>query len=325
MTSRKDDTSLKEKPGGVTGRRMHKSADALIAAAREYFGNHFSNPDGEGCPPPGTISALVHSGKPLEESLLTHLFACSACFHEHQRAMSGRSTDLLSGVAWWNLRGPIFGTWRAQILTATCAVGILFIALFVWRAHTVGPTSDLAANIPGPDKASSSGPTPGNSNESNAAASAPEAARDSERARVAATTSTARGGSSEKRARDLVALNSIRINLDERSILRDADNAGTTGEQSINLPASRNRLLLNLPEGSSNGLYEVNIVDAYGQPLVKGKGLARDGKSIVSTLDMRSLAAKKYRLCLSHGDESPDCYPISVKRSNASGQSRRGK
>jgi hypothetical protein len=325
MTSRKDDTSLKEKPDGITDRRMHKSQDALIAAAREYFGNHFSNPEAEGCPPPGTIKGLVHSGKPLEESLLTHLFACSACFQEHQRAMSGRSTDVLSGVAWWNRRGPILGTWKAQILTVTCAVGILLITLFVWRAHTVSPTSDLAANISGPDKAILSAPTPEVSNKSNAAASAPEALKDSEHARVAAATSPARGGSSEKRERDLVALNSIRIDLDERSILRDADNAVTTDEQAINLPASRNRLLLNLPEGSSKGLYEVSIVDAYGQPLIKGKGLSRDGKSIVSTLDMRSLAAKKYRLCLSHGNESPDCYPISVKRSNASGKAGRGK
>jgi CHAT domain-containing protein len=38
---------------------MHKSADALIAAAREYFGNHFSNPDGEGCPPPGAVSQAL--------------------------------------------------------------------------------------------------------------------------------------------------------------------------------------------------------------------------------------------------------------------------
>jgi hypothetical protein len=152
----------------------------------------------------------------------------------------------------------------------------------------------------------------------------PESVKDPERARVTAMPPSHKG-SSEKHRRDLVALNSIRIDLDEHSVLRDADSTGTTEDLSINLSASRNRLLLNLPEGSSKGLYEVSIVDAYGHPLIKGKGLTKDGKSIVSTLDMRSLPEKKYRLCLSHGDESPDCYPVSLKKSNAAGKEQRSK
>jgi hypothetical protein len=53
-------------------------------------------------------------------------------------------------------------------------------------------------------------------------------------------------------------------------------------------------------------------VDAFGKTLVTTAANS-DGKTLTTDLDLRSLAARKYRLCLARDGEAPDCYLVSVK------------
>jgi hypothetical protein len=102
----------------------------------------------------------------------------------------------------------------------------------------------------------------------------------------------------------------IRINLQEENLLRDADEAG--GEpRLINLAPRRQRLRLQLPEGSAGGRYAVRVVDAFGKPIITTSAQS-DGRTLTVDLDLRRVTAKRYRLCVARGGEAPDCYMVSI-------------
>jgi hypothetical protein len=79
----------------------------------------------------------------------------------------------------------------------------------------------------------------------------------------------------------------------------------------ITLLPERQRLRLRMPRGSAAGRYTVRVVDAYGKELLTTSARS-GGRTLSVELDLRSLAAKLYRLCLSQDGEAPDCYLMSV-------------
>ncbi|MGA9768029.1 MAG: hypothetical protein WBV94_03250 [Blastocatellia bacterium] len=111
-------------------------------------------------------------------------------------------------------------------------------------------------------------------------------------------------------SRQLIA--QVSIDLEEHARLRAAD----VEEKPINLSQSRARLLLNMPEGSSRGLYTVSITDAFGNPLLSERAASPDGKSLRVILDTSGLQEKKYVFCISHKGEIPDCYALLITRMN---------
>jgi hypothetical protein len=66
-----------------------------------------------------------------------------------------------------------------------------------------------------------------------------------------------------------------------------------------------------MPRGSAAGRYTVKVVDAFGKPLLTTTARS-GGRTLTVELDLRGLAAKLYRLCLSRDGEAPDCYLMSV-------------
>ncbi|HST21063.1 MAG TPA: hypothetical protein VLR90_08100 [Blastocatellia bacterium] len=104
----------------------------------------------------------------------------------------------------------------------------------------------------------------------------------------------------------------VSIDLEEHARLRAVD----VEEKPINLPQSRARLLLNMPEGSSKGLYTVSITDAFGDPLLSKTAASPDGKSLRVILDTSGLQEKKYVFCISRKGEIPDCYALLITRMN---------
>lgn len=104
----------------------------------------------------------------------------------------------------------------------------------------------------------------------------------------------------------------VSIDLEEHARLRAAD----VEEKPINFPQSLARLLLNMPESSSRGLYTVSITDAFGNPLLSKRAASRDGKNLRVILDASGLQEKKYTLCISHEGEIPDCYALLITQMN---------
>jgi len=100
----------------------------------------------------------------------------------------------------------------------------------------------------------------------------------------------------------------VSINLEEYARLREAD----VEERPINVPQSRVRLLVNMPEGSPRGSYTVSLVDAFGNSLISKKAANRDGKILRVILDTSGLQEKKYIFCISREGEIPDCYTLTV-------------
>jgi hypothetical protein len=109
--------------------------------------------------------------------------------------------------------------------------------------------------------------------------------------------------------REVIARATVKLNLDDAALLRDAESQGE--ERIVRLRPLRTRFLVTLPEGSPKGAYTVSVVDAYGNPLMSRLDTSRDGKMLKTVLDMEGLRGK-YRLCVSREGDAPDYYPILV-------------
>jgi hypothetical protein len=117
----------------------------------------------------------------------------------------------------------------------------------------------------------------------------------------------------KRASQELRVIASVRIDLDEYQTLREAQTEEER-KRAIKLPKSRTRISFKLPEGSANGTYFVQVVDAFNKPLVTSKAKSANGKMLTVTLDARSLEEKPYRLCISRKGEAPGYYLVIVEK-----------
>jgi hypothetical protein len=116
---------------------------------------------------------------------------------------------------------------------------------------------------------------------------------------------------SGRRLRPSPVIFEIRIDLRE-DVMRDAEAGQNDDDKFIELPPRRTSLLIDLPDNSRKGFYEIKIVNPFGKPVISGNGSSRDGKTLKVSLDLRGLAEAKYRLCVSRLGEAPNCYQIMI-------------
>jgi len=110
---------------------------------------------------------------------------------------------------------------------------------------------------------------------------------------------------------DLLAIN---IDLNDYSSLEGPRRREGRGEEEkvIRLRRARVRLDLKLPPASGPGRYQVSIVDAYLRPVVGKQAISPDGNRLTVELDLRRLTKRSYHLRLTHGDDAPDFYRVSI-------------
>jgi hypothetical protein len=283
-----------------------QSPEELIAFAQEYFSADFPNPERRDCPTPGTINATVRSGELPGEELRAHLFACSACFCEFREAMalyrSGVAVDIPS---WWS---KVAAAWRhiprPALAGAACLVVLLLAGVFVWREHTKDARLIRNEAVPAAllSEASSQ--------------SRPEQAANSEAAPTPAAvmppSSPSPAQARQRALPDLVAQTVVRIDLEDYTVLRDTRDVGSEREKVITLHRERARLLLRLPERSPQGRYKVSLVDSYGHSVIAKTRSSRDGKTLRTTLDLRGLTERRYRLSIARAGEAPGYYPVVI-------------
>src|SRR5262249_5113028 len=99
--------------------------------------------------------------------------------------------------------------------------------------------------------------------------------------------------------------------------LRGVTEVGRGERKSIELPASRVRLVIELPERSVKGLYRVSIADVDGNPLKTEKERSSDGKTLTIILNLRELSGKASSLSVGRVDETPHFYPVMIGNSKA--------
>jgi hypothetical protein len=103
----------------------------------------------------------------------------------------------------------------------------------------------------------------------------------------------------------------VRIDLRAR-VLRGPKQLNHVEGNTVELSPARISFLITLPVGSSKGIYQVSIVDAFGRKLVAGKAISSNGKTLKVSLNLSELPEDKYRLCVSRAREIPDCYQVTV-------------
>jgi hypothetical protein len=285
---------------------VNDSAD-LIKYARAYFSADFPNHARIACPPEEALDAVVRSGGLPEGKLLSHLFGCSECLKSYQRlrafywkaAPADKLSFLDRVMAAIRLR-PL--TAVASMLIVTCAIGFL-----LWLNYGREASSNLARNAPGPSASPVFVPTEEASK--NATGSEPETSSSpAEQKREAPGLGTRRNN--ERPSREIVAANTVRVDLEAYALLRDGDAANRVSP--LSLSPARTRFVVTLLTNSPRGVYKISVLDPFGRELMSKNAVSANGKTLSTELDMRSLSANKYRLCVSRLEEAPDCYPFTV-------------
>jgi hypothetical protein len=302
-----------------TGKARFESSDEMIVFAQEYFASDFPNPERLGCPVSGTLGALARAGKQPGAELRAHLFGCSECFQEFRTALLAHANPPPI-VSWRDkLRGAF--TLRPAPVVAGALSLLLLVFAGIYLRQTFRETT--APGVVGDEPARVKASPEDDATNSSTAPATPEASptHAAQQARPAnlplpGPTPPRRRPppplSPRENRRELLVINTIKIDLEGYTALRDADNVVGREEIAIKLPRSLIRLVLALPEGSVKGSYSLSIVDSSGKVLVVTKAHSTDGKTLTATLNARKLTPQKYRLRLSREGESPGHYTVTV-------------
>lgn len=287
--------------------------DEIIAFAQAYYATEFPNSERRGCPPAEALRKVACSGTLPNAHLRAHLFTCSECFRSFRSARISYRPQAVEEMWWGALYEALASvfTSRRALVGAGGAVIILLVtvAVFVWHARV--ELVNVAINNKPEEKAAPSVQM------SAAAATAPAGTNESTLS-VPQVTDTRRtqdaqlqrARRSARSSRTAPSFRVIEINLQDENLLRDADEV-VGKPRLISLAPQRQRLRLQLPEGSAGGRYTVSIVDAFGKPLIRTSAISK-GRMLTVDLDLRTLSAKRYRLCIARSGEAPDCYLVNV-------------
>jgi hypothetical protein len=274
-------------------------AEELTVAAQALAAREFANPQRLGCPPPGTLQAVVQSRQLPSEDLRAHLFGCSECFSEYRAAALAQQAAATS-TAWRDGLATIWWSWRVPFLVGTAALLLLVAGLFLWRTRPTAP--QLSQNR-------SQSATP-----ASAERAKPEAHKKAAAQPVPATSQP----TPELQSRAAAELLAINLDLNEyRSLGAQSRSSASKEEEPIKLPAARLRLTLVLREQRAAGSYRIRILDAADHSLAVARAQSRDGRSLAVTLNLRGLVNRAATLRIeraAQSDVAPDDYRLVVVR-----------
>jgi hypothetical protein len=285
-----------------------RSAEELRAFAQAYYASEFPNPEREWCPEGAILKSLVQSENLPDEEMRQHLFSCSDCFSEYRTAMAvHQKAQRLQPVSRWKFPlfdfnlNPLPGLVAAASLILLLVFGLLVNHLSQ-RSQPLAVVSSTTEPITGPADADLSPST-------NLLANARHLPADTGLPNGVRSKLPRKPGG--RRLRPLDVAVEIRIDLRD-DVMRDAEAGQNGDDEFLELPTRRTSLLIELPDNSRKGLYEIKIVDPFGKPVISGTGTSRDGKTLKVSLDLRGLAAAKYRLCVARLGEAPNCYQVVI-------------
>lgn len=280
------------------------SPDEIVVSAQEYFSSDFPNPQRLDCPSEGTLIALVRAGEIPDENLRAHLLGCSECLGEYRTAVHARdrypmhvaavSSSSRMPTIFERLHVPIFAS--AIVLVLGSVVGLYFWGRHNDNRSALTPSSPVFPGSPSPAGQSS----------------------------PAAPTLPALGASpipnspspprvSQSAQGELLAMNTIAVDLEEFTALRDAAGSGG-GQQSIKLRSPRTRLNLKFPAGSPAGPYSLKVVNASGVTLATAKATSVNGLDLSVVLNLQKIPPGRYLLRVTRAGDAPSYYPVTVAK-----------
>jgi hypothetical protein len=300
-----------------------ESLDELNRFAQDYFANGFPNPERRNCPTAETLSSFIRSGNLPADELRAHLFGCSECFGEYQKALvayrneTGAAADRTK--TWWNELSAALPRAPLPIFASAFSLLLLMLAgVYFWRVHNTGPDRAMVSRQ---DSAQAVDSTQDFGKQSNGVQTPPPSPMPAPSVEQPTSGQPPKSGSpqklpttpsraSEQRQGELLAQavpKTLKVDLGDYAVTR-----GGSSTNLLELPRLRTRLLLTLPEGSRAGLYTVSIVEASENPLTSARGKSDDGKTLTVILNMQDLVFQRYRLRVAHTGEAPDDYSVFI-------------
>ncbi|MGB9180871.1 MAG: hypothetical protein WCB68_16690 [Pyrinomonadaceae bacterium] len=300
------------------------ATEELISRAREYFASDFPNPERGDCPASGSWSARVQAGLMPDEKLRAHLFSCSECFGEYRTAMLARESEApaRATAGWTSPLAALFTRFRAPIFAGAVALVLLALAgFYLWQGRKQENAPIVARNNPVPD-------APANNNaQSNPAVpvttpslpltstirSEPSPPIMQPAPTLRQTNPSPRQRSGEQNGRELVAMKTVTVDLEQYTALRDVEESnGAPGP--IILAAQRTRLKLKLAEGSLAGPFTISVVDEADKARATTRARSSTGTDLSVILNLAKLPPGKYRLYVRRDGEAPSYYPVVVEK-----------
>jgi len=257
-----------------------KSTEEILSLSRQYQANDFPNPDGVNCPPPGSLRALVLSGKLPGDELRAHLLDCSECFREHHDALlERRASAETKPVSWW-ARLANFSL-QPKLALAGVAFALLMgvVAAAIWyhlrSASNAEQTAQRESAVESPQqgnavKQSGKQPSP-----ISAPSSPPKQTVDRPPQKSEPPVLND----------DASVLIAQAIDLNYYSSVRGS----SSSRKSITLKAAKYRLTLSLPAGSDPGEYDIAVTNESGKALRTAKANSKDGQALIVSVDLRGL------------------------------------
>jgi CHAT domain-containing protein len=257
--------------------------DELVQRGMRHFAQDFANPAGEGCIPAGVLNALIHSATLPSDDIREHLLTCSVCFVHYRselaRHRAGASAVTISRSFARSQLVPILG---ASVL----AIAIITLFVFKRDAARPGPAQTVAnVNL--------------NTNTTNNSVSNDQPP----------VSTPSQPPQTSRDSRHLIARNNVDVDLEMHNPRRTPE--GTTSP-SINLRRMLNTLRFKLPPGSPKGKYKVSLANPFGHYLRTVEGISRDGLRLRVDLDLSSVKAGNYLVCVGRQADVPQCVVATV-------------
>ncbi len=266
--------------------------DSVLESARRYYSGDFPNEGRVGCPSPEHIAGIVDSGSMPDEEFREHLMSCSPCFTDFTErcrlrpmlmptVKSERKAEAESGL-------KVLGVAAAVIFTLSVAVGSLVLTSSNDRPAT-DPATDIQSATPSTEDVST----------------------------VEATAEPA--GGQDAPVRDGLGESEVK-NFPEPRATLDLDIArlsvrrgNGSAEKSIEVAAAKQRVVVRLVAGSPPGIYNIFLLDEFGEPVGTAVAVKSDGRRLKADLDL-SRTTGAARLCIGYGEEVPDCFSVFIKK-----------
>lgn len=300
-----------------------ESLDELNRFAQGYFADDFPNPERRDCPTAETLSSFIRSGKLPSDELRAHLFGCSECFGEYQKALVAYRNETGAAATrtktWWNKLSAVLPRAPLPIFASAFSLLLLMLAgVYIWRAYNAAPDHAMVSRQ---DSSPVVDSTPDSGKHSNGAQTTPLSPTPVPSVEQPTTSKRPKSVSPQKlpipsprtraqRQGELLAQavpGTFKVDLEDYVVTR-----GGSSTKPLKLPRLRTRLLLRLPEGSRAGFYTVSIVSASENPLASAKGQSADGKTLTVVLNMKDLKSQRYRLRVARTGEPPDDYSVFI-------------
>lgn len=305
---------VKEKPRSFVSRILAGSrrsgrnfraqqADDLVRLARTHLAEDFPNTKREDCPARSTLGAIIESQELPSDDVREHLLICSECFSYYREALGRRRSVKRSEVV--DATSAIRIRKLVPILAGSLGTILLAALIFlIVNNRSEGEKTNLNS------ASTNNTRVPSEPDESKAVAATPEQSSSLVPPRPEPSASLDRVSS-----RSLMVQNRVSIDFEAYNPLRSE--GPPLRVSPVPLRRTQNQLTVQLPAGSPQGRYRINLTDPYGSTVQSVEAISRDGTQLRLKLNLSSVRPGNYLICLTRELEVPQCIPSMVKPPNS--------